>query len=86
MIQAFFKTWSLTSPLESLKMFRDPVVWRRLVDDVFDRLKTWPFFKIWHAGCATGEEVWSMAILLKEAGLLERATIYATDFNDVALL
>ena len=81
----FFQNMVFDFSITVTEMFRDPVVWRRLVDDVFDRLKTWPFFKIWHAGCATGEEVWSMAILLKEAGLLERATIYATDFNDVAL-
>jgi chemotaxis protein methyltransferase CheR len=48
-------------------------------------LRTWPHVKIWHAGCATGEEVYSMAIVLKEAGLYERATLYATDFNDEAL-
>ena len=67
------------------EMFRDPKVWNKIVTEVLPRLKSWPYFKIWHAACATGEEVWSMAILLKEAGLLERATIYATDFNDAAL-
>ncbi len=67
------------------EMFRDPEVWRALRDDVFPMLRTWPYFKIWHAGCATGEEVYSLAILLSEAGLLERATLYATDFNETAL-
>lgn len=67
------------------EMFRDPLVWHKIVTEVLPRLRSWPYFKIWHAACATGEEVWSMAILLKEAGLLERATIYATDFNDTAL-
>jgi len=67
------------------EMFRDPQVWRTLLTEVFPRLATWPYFKVWHAACATGEEVYSMAILLKEAGLLDRATLYATDFNDAAL-
>ena len=48
-------------------------------------LKTHPFIKIWHAGCATGEEAYSLAILLKEEGLYERSTIFVTDFNDEAL-
>jgi chemotaxis protein methyltransferase CheR len=48
-------------------------------------LKTYPFVKIWHAGCATGEEVYSMALLLHEEGFLDRARIYATDFNKHSL-
>ena len=48
-------------------------------------LKTFPFVKIWHAGCATGEEVYSMAILLHEEDFLDRARIYATDFNKHSL-
>lgn len=67
------------------EMFRDPHVWQALREQVLPVLRTWPYFKIWHAGCATGNEVYSMAILLEEAGLLKRATIYATDFNDAVL-
>lgn len=67
------------------EMFRDPHVWLALREQVLPVLGTWPYFKIWHAGCATGNEVYSMAILLEEAGLLKRATIYATDFNDAVL-
>ena len=67
------------------EMFRDPHFWVALREQVFPLLRTWPYFKIWHAGCATGNEVYSLAILLEEAGLLQRATIYATDFNDVVL-
>ena len=48
-------------------------------------LRTYPFIRIWHAGCATGEEVYSMAILLEEEGLYERSRIYATDINEVVL-
>ncbi len=67
------------------EMFRDPSVYRSLRENVIPMLKTWPHIKIWLAGCATGEEVYSLAILLKEEGLYERATIYATDFSDEAL-
>ena len=48
-------------------------------------LKTWPHIKIWHAGCATGEEVYSLAVILQEEGLYDHATIYATDFNDASV-
>ncbi len=67
------------------EMFRDPSVYRALSEHVIPILRTWPRFKVWHAGCATGEEVYSLAILLTEANLYDRATIYATDFNDRAL-
>lgn len=67
------------------EMFRDPPVYRAVRESVLPLLRTWPHFKIWHAGCATGEEVYSLAILLKEEGLYDRATIYATDFNDQVL-
>ena len=66
-------------------LFRDPNALRGMTQEVFPYLKTHPQFRIWHAGCATGQEVYSLAILLKEAGLYERATIFATDFNDSAL-
>lgn len=67
------------------EMFRDPLFYKALRKQIFPILKTFPFFKIWHAGCSTGEEVYSMAILLKEEGLYDRAQIYATDFNEVVL-
>ena len=66
-------------------MFRDPsfhAAFRRLVVPV---LRTYPFIRVWHAGCSTGEEVYSMAILLEEEGLYDRARIYATDINEVVL-
>jgi chemotaxis protein methyltransferase CheR len=65
------------------EMFRDPEFFRELKEQVFPRLATYPLIRIWHAGCATGEEVYSMAILLHEAGLLQRTRIYATDINPV---
>ena len=66
-------------------MFRDPEAYRYLREQVFPLLRTHPFIRIWHAGCATGEEVYSLAILLQEEGLYDRSTIFATDFNDEAL-
>lgn len=76
--------------LESLtvtvtEMFRDPDLYLALREKVLPTLDTWPFIRIWHAGCSTGEEVYSMAILLKEEGLLHKARIYATDINSKAL-
>ncbi len=67
------------------ELFRDPAVYLALREEVVPLLRTWPHIKVWHAGCATGEEVYSLAIVLTEEDLYERATIYATDFNDEAL-
>jgi chemotaxis protein methyltransferase CheR len=66
-------------------MFRDPSVFRTLRDKVFPVLTSYPEINIWQAGCAHGQEVYSLAILLEEAGLYERSRIYATDFSDAAL-
>lgn len=62
-------------------MFRDPAFYVALREQVIPELRSHPFIKIWHAGCATGEEAYSMSILLQEAGLGDRAVIYATDIN-----
>lgn len=67
------------------EMFRDPSFYASFRQHIIPILKTYPFIKIWHAGCATGEEVYSMAILLQEEGLYDRTTFYATDFNQRAL-
>ncbi|MBN2002498.1 MAG: protein-glutamate O-methyltransferase CheR [Anaerolineae bacterium] len=67
------------------EMFRDPTFYAVVREKVIPYLKTYPFMKVWHAGCATGEEVYSLAIVLKEEGVYDRATIFATDFNDAAL-
>ncbi|MBF0370259.1 MAG: protein-glutamate O-methyltransferase CheR [Magnetococcales bacterium] len=67
------------------ELFRDPPFYRKVREKVIPILKTFPFINIWHAGCATGEEVYSMAIILKEEGLLDRARIYATDINGKSL-
>lgn len=66
-------------------MFRDPGFYAVFRREVVPLLRTYPFIRIWHAGCSTGEEVYSTAIVLQEEGLLERSRIYATDINDVVL-
>ena len=67
------------------EMFRDPLFYQAIREKIVSYLETFPFVKVWHAGCATGEEVYSLAILLQEEGLYDRVTIFATDFNDDAL-
>jgi len=67
------------------EMFRDPGFYRTLKHLVLPVLRTYPQLKIWHAGCASGQEVYATAILLTEAGLYERAQIYATDMSSVAV-
>src|SRR5215211_7854940 len=66
-------------------MFRDPLFYVAFREKVIPLLRTYPYIRIWHAGCSTGEEVFSMAIMLEEAGLYDRSRIYATDINDVVL-
>lgn len=66
-------------------MFRDPGMYRSFREKVIPILKTYPSIRIWHAGCSTGEEVYSMAILIEEEGLSEKTKIYATDINEVVL-
>ncbi|MEN5425431.1 protein-glutamate O-methyltransferase CheR [Stenotrophomonas pennii] len=67
------------------EMFRDPAYFLALREHAVPVLKTYPSIKLWVAGCSTGEEVWSLAILLQEEGLLDRSIIYATDINPAAL-
>jgi chemotaxis protein methyltransferase CheR len=66
-------------------MFRDPTFYASLRERVAPLLRTYPFTRVWVAGCSTGEEVYSLAILLREEGLYERARIYATDINEAVL-
>lgn len=67
------------------EMFRDPPVFAKIRAELLPRLATYPRIRIWIAGCATGEEAYSVAILLDEAGLLDRSTIYATDIDGDSL-
>jgi chemotaxis protein methyltransferase CheR len=67
------------------EMYRDPSFFAAFRNEVVPLLRDLPEIRIWHAGCATGEEVYSMAILMKEEGLSEKTKIYATDMNEIAL-
>lgn len=71
--------------VHTTSMFRDPEVYGTLRNEVIPLLRTYPFVRIWHAGCSSGEEVYSLAILLEEHGLYDRCRIYATDISDVML-
>jgi chemotaxis protein methyltransferase CheR len=66
-------------------MFRDPTFYLAFREQVVPLLKTYPFTRIWIAGCSTGEEVYSLAILLHEEGIYDRTRIYATDINETVL-
>lgn len=67
------------------EMFRDPDFFCKVRTEVLPVLKSYPHIKVWHAGCSTGEEVYSMAILLKEEDCYKKSQIYATDFNEKVL-
>jgi len=66
-------------------MFRDPLFYVAFREQVVPLLRAYPFIRIWHAGCSTGEEVYSMAILLHEEDLYHRCRLYATDLDEIAL-
>lgn len=83
--EVFFSRLAQNFSISVTEIFRDPFFYRAVREKVVPLLRTWPHVKIWHAGCATGEEVYSLAIVLKEEGVYDRTTIYATDFNDEAL-
>lgn len=81
----FYKTLVSDLTVNVTEMFRDPEVYRCLREHVVPVLRTYPSIRIWHAGCATGEEVYSMAILLYEEGLYDKTLFYATDISLRAL-
>jgi chemotaxis protein methyltransferase CheR len=82
---AFFSQVLELLTVPTTEMFRDPAYFQRLREDVIPVLRTYPSFRVWIAGCSTGEELFSIAILLREEGLLSRAIIYATDINPRSL-
>ena len=71
--------------VNTTEMFRDASIYKALKENVFPRLSSYPQVRIWHAGCSTGEEVYSFAILLYEAGLLNKTIQYGTDLNSEVL-
>lgn len=80
-----FETFLEDLSINVTEMFRDPFFYRTFRQKLIPYLKTHPFLRIWVPGCATGEEVYSIAIILKEEGLYDRSQIYATDFNEAVL-
>ncbi len=81
----YFKRFVEQITVNVTEMFRDPGFYKTLRDKVLPNLGTYPFIRIWLAGCSTGEEAYSMAILLKELNLLHKSLIYATDINPTVL-
>ena len=83
--EAVFQHFLQEVTVNVTELFRDPLYYKILREKVLPVLASYPIIKIWHAGCSSGEEVYSMCILLHEAGLLQRARIYATDINPANL-
>lgn len=82
---AYFKRFLEQVTINVTEMFRDPAFYRTLRTEILPRLGTYPFIRIWIAGCSTGEEAYSVAIFLKELNLLNKSLIYATDINNTVL-
>ena len=80
--QPYFTNFIEEITVNVTEMFRDPSFYKALKEKVIPVLATYPFIRVWHAGCSTGEEVYSLAILLKEAGILDKSLLYATDINE----
>ncbi|WP_316816830.1 protein-glutamate O-methyltransferase CheR [Pedobacter nyackensis] len=83
--QVYFKRFVEQITVNVTEMFRDPSFFRTLREDVLPKLGTYPFIRIWLAGCSTGEEAYSISIILKELNLLHKSLIYATDLNPTVL-
>ena len=81
----FFGQFLIEITVNVTEMFRDPHFYIALREEVLPYLATFPHIKVWSAGCSTGEEVYSLAILLKKQQLLDRAFIYGTDINSNVL-
>ena len=81
----YFKRFVEQITVNVTEMFRDPNFYKALRNKVLPNLGTYPFIRIWLAGCSTGEEAYSMAIVLKELNLLHKSLIYATDINPTVL-
>lgn len=81
----FFESFLQEITVNVTEMFRDPTFYQSLRENIFPTLSTYPHIKIWDAGCSSGEELFSLTILLEEEGLLKRTKIYATDINQKVL-
>lgn len=83
--ESFFQKMVKEFSITVTEMFRDPSMFRSLRENIIPLLKSYPYLKVWHAGCATGEEAYSLAIVMAEEGLGQRTTYFATDFNNAVL-
>jgi len=83
--KSYFKRFVEQITVNVTEMFRDPAFYKTLRNQVFPHFGTYPFIRIWLAGCSTGEEAYSIAIVLKELNLLNKSLIYATDINPIVL-
>lgn len=83
--ERFIETLIHDLSINVTEMFRDPHFYKVLRHEIIPLLATWPSLKIWVAGCSTGEEIYSLAILFKEEDLFQRTRFYATDFNETVL-
>lgn len=83
--KASMERFLLVLSINVTSLFRDTGFYRVFREKVVPWLRTYPFIRIWHAGCSSGEEVYSLAILLEEEGLYDRVRLYATDMNEVIL-
>src|SRR5580698_1760470 len=82
---SYFRRFVEEITVNVTEMLRDPSFYRTLRKAILPVLDTYPFIRIWHAGCSTGEEVYSMAILLREAGILHKSLLYGTDINPLVI-
>lgn len=82
---SYFKRFLEEITINVTEMFRDPHFYQNLREEILPKLGTYPFIRIWIAGCSTGEEAYSVAICLKELNLLHKSLIYATDINNAVL-
>src|SRR5688572_26141262 len=83
--RACLQRFLLALSVNVTSMFRDPAFYKALRERVVPVLRTYPKVRIWHAGCSTGEEAYSFAVVLEEEGLYDRCQIFATDMNETAL-
>ncbi|MEO8853965.1 MAG: protein-glutamate O-methyltransferase CheR [Ginsengibacter sp.] len=81
----YFKRFLEQVTINVTEMFRDPEFYKTLRNEVLPKLGTYPFIRIWVAGCSTGEEAYSISVILKELNLLKKSLIYATDINSAVL-
>ncbi len=82
---ACMERFLLTISIDVSSMFRDPGFYQSFRTKIVPLLRSYPFIRVWHVGCAAGEEVYSMAILLEEEGLYAKSRLYATDMNEAVI-